>query len=503
MNNNELDNTIQDNSEEAIDKNKANEVTAASKEGGEAGSSGSAAQNSAEKSQQSGSIFTVGGGSAGSYSSGEYSYGKKEEIPDYRYAFTQSAHEPRGREAKPRNKNSGKSWLIAAVITGVILLTAFAGLGGALLAGGGNRDGNDTMLGNQNTTETSAPAETNTGGSSAIIIKNNGSVSVETVGGNIGDSNLTIPDVVALVKDSVVEISTEKGDYNGRYVVSGAGSGVIIGRSEDGKTVYIATNNHVIEGADSITVRLTNGNEYSATLRGTDSSSDLAVLTLAAKEPVTVAQLGSSATLRVGEEIIAIGNPLGELGGTVTNGIISALAREVEIDGADMTLLQISAPVNPGNSGGGLFNMRGELIGVVNAKSSGADIDNIGFAIPIDTAFEIMSELIEYGYVTGRVELGLTLIDVNDSFTAWRYGVNALGVYIYDSKYSDEVKSGDRVVSVNGIEVSSTADIKSALGDCEVGDVVTVRVSRKGKQYDVEITLREYIPASAEATDDK
>ena len=117
----------------------------------------------------------------------------------------------------------------------------------------------------------------------------------------------------------------------------------------------------------------------------------------------------------MGEGVIAIGNPLGELGGTVTNGIVSALAREVEIDGQAMTLLQTNAAVNPGNSGGGLFNMKGELIGVVNAKSGGDNVENIGFAIPIDAAYDIACELITHGYVTGRVELGLSLVDVTDT----------------------------------------------------------------------------------------
>jgi serine protease Do len=324
---------------------------------------------------------------------------------------------------------------------------------------------------------------------------------IETISGNIGDSDLSMPDVVALVKDSVVEITTETSVYNGRYVQSGAGSGVIIGKSEDGKTVYIATNNHVIAEADTINVRLTNGSVYAATLRGTDSTSDIAVITITVNEPVTVAQLGSSASLKVGESVIAIGNPLGELGGTVTNGIISALARGVEIDGANMTLLQTSAAVNPGNSGGGLFNMRGELIGIVNAKSSGENIDNIGFAIPVDTAYEIISELIEYGYVTGRVDAGLTLIDVTDTYTAWYYGVSTLVVYVYESKFTTDVQSGDRIVSVNGVEVSSSADIKGILGDCSVGDSVTVRVSRKGKQYDASIVLREYVPSGVTAAE--
>ena len=319
-------------------------------------------------------------------------------------------------------------------------------------------------------------------------------MTVKTVTGKIGDDALTIPDVVALVKDSVVEIFTEKRAYNGWYVSSGAGSGVIIGKSDDGKRAYVVTNNHVIDEADTINVRLTNGEKYTATLIGTDSVTDIAVVSIEIEADFSVAELGSSAGLVVGESVIAIGNPLGELGGTVTTGIISALAREVSIDNNQMVLLQTNAAVNPGNSGGGLFNMKGELVGVVNAKSSGTGIENIGFAIPVDTAYPIIVELIKYGYVTGRPTAGLTLVDITDRFTAMYYGLDSLGVYVTESKFTDEIKNGDRIVSVNGTKVSSEAEVKSILGDLKVGDKVTFTVARKSGQFDVPVTLREDVP---------
>lgn len=500
MNNNELDNLRQDGS---VDEKAAGSAPADKK------TEEKAEQNNPNPStEREGSIYSVGGRSGEAYNpprpDGEYSLGKKEEIPDYRYTFSQNS-QPAVPVKKKKKNRIGKTALVALLAAALILSAALAGFGGSLLAqeftGSDKKAETTTSNDNISTSETTAAANNTAGDSSAIIIKNNGSVSVETISGNIGDSDLSMPEVVALVKDSVVEITTETSVYNGRYVESGAGSGVIIGRSEDGKTVYIATNNHVIAGAEKINVRLTNGSEYAATLRGTDSTSDIAVITITVNESVTVAQLGSSTSLKVGESVIAIGNPLGELGGTVTNGIISALAREVDIGGSSMTLLQTSAAVNPGNSGGGLFNMKGELIGIVNAKSSGENIDNIGFAIPVDTAYDIIKELIEYGYVTGRVDAGLTLIDVTDTYTAWYYGVSTLGVYVYESKYSTDIQSGDRIVSVNGVEVSSSAAIKSILGDCLVGDTVTVRVSRKGKQYDVSLTLREYVPSNTVVTE--
>ena len=239
--------------------------------------------------------------------------------------------------------------------------------------------------------------------------------------------------VVYRVADSVVEITTEtivKSGRIGQYVTSGAGSGVIV--SAEG---FIITNNHVISGADSIVVTLTDGTKYAATLIGTDEQSDIALLWIdAGSKQLTVATMGASFDTVVGEDVLAIGNPLGSLGGTVTEGIISATARQISIEGTDMTLLQISAPINPGNSGGGLFNMAGELIGIVNAKCSSDDVEGLGFAIPIDTAYDIICELYRYGYVRGRVTTGLTLVDVSSVNPALRYfNSTYTGVYVYES----------------------------------------------------------------------
>ena len=402
---------------------------------------------------------------------------------------------------KAKRNNAGKVGLIAAVIVAAMMLAVVSGFIGAMLATRTDGNPNNTVDSSQNYAETHTPVPDSSGSNKSedntvIIIKNNKSETVETVKGNIGDTNLEIPDVVSLVKDSVVEIFTESSTYNGRYVTSGAGSGVIIGSITKSNNVYIVTNNHVIDGASKITVRLTNGSEYSASLKGTDPVTDIAVLMITIDENYTMATLGSSENLRVGETVIAIGNPLGELGGSVTNGIISALSREVEIDGNAMTLLQTSAAINPGNSGGGLFNMRGELIGIVNAKSSGSTVDNIGFAIPIDIAYEIVRDLIEYGYVTGRVDAGLELINISTYIDVWRNNVEGMGVYVKRSLYTDEIKYRDRIVSVNGTAVSTKEEFDKLIGNYAIGDTVTIRVSRDGNQIDVKLTLREYKPES-------
>lgn len=302
----------------------------------------------------------------------------------------------------------------------------------------------------------------------------------------------TIKSVVEQCANSVVEIQTES-VTNGsnpfqQYVSSGAGSGVIL--TQDG---YIVTNHHVIEDANSITVRTRSGDEYNASLVGSDEQSDLAVLKIDATG-LTPAVLGDSTTLEVGDLAIAIGNPLGELGGSVTSGIISALDREMTIDGQTMTLLQTDAAVNPGNSGGGLFNANGDLIGIVNAKSSGENVEGIGFAIPISTAADIIDELIANGEVTSRPTLGVSLYNVEDEMTASQLGVDSTGVYIVqivDGGAADNagLRSGDRIVSVDGSEVSSASDVRAALNKHKIGESISITVERNGQTQDFDVAL--------------
>ena len=217
---------------------------------------------------------------------------------------------------------------------------------------------------------------------------------------------LSYAEAAAIVKDSVVEINTEYTVRNSRfrYAAGGAGSGVIL--SEDG---YIITNAHVImdenmrNPADTITVRLTDGTEYRAAIVNYDAYEDIALLKIEA-DGLTPVHIGDSDELVVGEEVLVVGNPLGELGGSVTNGIISATEREIEVEDTAMTLLQTNAAVNPGNSGGGMFNLKGELVGIVNAKSSGSGIEGIGFAIPANHAVSVAEKLMDSDYVPEEKE---------------------------------------------------------------------------------------------------
>lgn len=309
--------------------------------------------------------------------------------------------------------------------------------------------------------------------------------------------------VVQQVEDSVVAITTESvatSTFFRQYVTKGAGSGVVL--TTDG---YIVTNYHVINGARQITVTTNDGTQYDATLIGSDASNDIAVLKVDAKG-LTPAVLGDSDSLKVGDPVLAIGNPLGTLSGTVTDGIISALERQVTIDGNAMTLLQTSAAVNPGNSGGGLFNASGELIGIVNAKSSsdssGNSVDNIGFAIPINSVKTIIEDLISHGYVTGQIVLGVSLVDIADERTALYYGLDSTGVYIQSVETGSiadlgGLQAGDRIISFGGTAVSTADELKALLADCSVGDRVEVKVSRSGREYSHSLVLTEYVPQSA------
>ncbi|MCE5195850.1 MAG: trypsin-like peptidase domain-containing protein [Negativicutes bacterium] len=304
---------------------------------------------------------------------------------------------------------------------------------------------------------------------------------------------LSVSQITALAADSVVEIQTEATIENWRsvqYVTTGAGSGVII--SEDG---YIITNQHVIDGASVIAVSLRNGEAYEASLVGSDSKIDIAILKINATG-LTPAVFGDSDQLVVGELAVAIGNPLGQLGGTVTDGIISALDRELEFDNATMNLLQTNAAINPGNSGGGLFNAYGELIGIVNAKSTGTGVEGLGFAIPINDVKAVLGDLMTYGYVRGRIDLHLTLQDVSSYYGIF-YGIANPGVYVagVDTGSNAEkngIKAGDYLLSIDDTRVNSVAEVNKLLQNYSVGDQINFQIMRNNRTYSGSMILEAY-----------
>lgn len=316
-------------------------------------------------------------------------------------------------------------------------------------------------------------------------------------------SELSIQEIIARNENSVVAIETESvstDSWLGQYVTQGAGSGIVY--SEDG---YIITNNHVISGASSIKVTLHNGTELKASLVATDPQTDVAVIKVD-ETGLTPVSFGDMTSLSVGDLAVAIGNPLGTLSGTATEGIISALEREITIDGKSMSLIQTSASINPGNSGGGLFDQYGHLIGMVVAKSSGSDVEGLGFAIPADTVSKVAKSLIEHGYVADRPVTGITIVDLTDANDAMQYGVDLTGVYIKDvtgkSAKKAGLKSGDLVYFINDVKVTSSAVLLKEIQKHEVGDTVTFTIVRDGDILKYDVTL-EASKGNATASQDK
>ncbi len=366
---------------------------------------------------------------------------------------------------------------IAIICAATILLSAVFGFGGAYIAVLLYNEPVVTAAGNSSPVEIDLTYLT-TGIDSSCLVERSG-------------EDLSIPEIYEQTSESVVEISTEimqTAGGMGQYIFSGAGSGVVI--TADG---YIVTNNHVIEGAQAITVTMKNGDIYEATLVGRDGRTDIAVLKIEASglKPV---HFGDSDTIIVGEQAIAIGNPLGELGGTVTEGIISALNREIVVDGEGMTLLQTSAAVNPGNSGGGLFNSRGEMIGIVNAKTGGFNVEGLGFAIPINSAAEVIEQIIDYGYVPGRPVLGVRLLDITDPGTAAYYRVPTTGVYVYETVGLNNLQAGDRLLKIGDRSINSIIDVREAVDSYKVGETAVVTVQRGNNKVELPVTLIEATP---------
>lgn len=314
-------------------------------------------------------------------------------------------------------------------------------------------------------------------------------------------SKMTVQEVTNKTKDSVVEIKTESVSADAwmqQYVTEGAGSGVVM--TADG---YIMTNNHVIDGASKITVTTSDDKEYEAKLVGTDSITDIAVLKISAKN-LTPATYGNSDQLAVGDMAVAIGNPLGELGGTVSAGIISALDRELAIDGKTMTLLQTDASINPGNSGGGLFNGDGQLIGIVVAKSSGSNVEGLGFAIPINKAADVAQQLMDKGYVSDQPSTGMSYAESNQGNGAAQFFGNSqdsqsqsssAAVYIQEVTGTNAKKagfqSGDLVYAVDGTRITSFNTLSSIVTSHKVGDKLTYTIVRGNQTKEIKLTLEE------------
>lgn len=298
---------------------------------------------------------------------------------------------------------------------------------------------------------------------------------------------LSVVDINKKVKNSVVGILiAERAEQDPVF----SGSGFII--SEDG---YIMTNAHVIASASSVKVVLSDGiSEYNAVIVGEDDRSDLAILKIEATG-LQAAELGNSDRLEVGEVVVAIGNPYGmELAGTVTDGIVSALNRKIEMNGGFMTLIQTNASINPGNSGGPLVNSYGQIIGITSSKLVATEFEGIGFAIPINYATSITEELISYGYIKTRAYIGIQGSELTEEYA--NYHNLPRGVYVsYVDPECDAAKKGlkedDIIVGFNGEEILSMAELNDLKDSFHPGDTVTVTVWREGKEFEISITLTE------------
>ena len=302
---------------------------------------------------------------------------------------------------------------------------------------------------------------------------------------------LTAAQIYANNVDCVVALTCRVNSASGNTGTS-AGTGFVI--SEDG---YIVTNHHVIDSANKITVTMHDGTELQARLIGSDSTNDVALIKVEATGMKAV-KLGSSAELVVGDQVVAIGNALGELSSSLTVGYISGIDRDISTDGSVINMLQTDAAINSGNSGGPLFNAKGEVVGITTAKysgttTSGAAIESIGFAIPLDDVREILDDLMTYGYVRSGY-LGVYVQDV-DASVADFYGF-PVGVYVYSVEpgfCADEagIQAKDIMVELGGYKITCMNDLSRALRQFEAGDTVTIRLWRGGQDILVEVTLDE------------
>ena len=294
-------------------------------------------------------------------------------------------------------------------------------------------------------------------------------------------------DTVVMVYSTVVYNS-----YGQQNTGTSTGSGFII--SQDG---YILTNHHVIEGATQVSVVTHSGEEYRATIIGSDSTNDIALLKVDAGD-LPVAELGSSDALTVGDQVVAIGNPLGELTSTMTVGYVSGKERAVTTDGATIDMIQTDAAINSGNSGGPLFNMQGQVVGITTAKysgqsASGATIEGIGFAIPMDDVMEVVADLVQYGYVKSAY-MGVTVLDL-DAGLASMYNL-PVGVFVQSVEPDGPaaaagMQAEDIIIQLGGKTVTNYNDLARALREYEPGDTTTVTVYRAGVKWELEITLTE------------
>ncbi len=334
---------------------------------------------------------------------------------------------------------------------------------------------------------------TQTPKSTAITVSNRKAPSVEVIKVD-GKTKMTMPEVYRAVIDSVVSInsSSTKTNIFGQPVESAAaGSGFVI--TDDG---YIVTNYHVVQSATSTEVTMYDGKSYTAQIIGGDEDYDIAVLKIDAKE-LTPVTLGDSEKINVGQAVAAIGNPLGELTFSMSQGIVSCANRAINVDGTPFNMIQVDCSVNPGNSGGPLVNEYGEVLGIVSAKYSTystTTVEGLGFAIPINDVSAMIREIITNGYVGNKPYLGINAGTLTDTMAQqYRFSINK-GVFIYSVEDGSAAQKaglqmGDVITKLDKKEITSMDDLSAAKKSYAAGDTVKLKVFRGGKTIDVSLTF--------------
>ena len=391
--------------------------------------------------------------------------------------------EPTPEKKQKREKKNGFG-------KGVVALSLVCALLGGVVGAGGFR-----ILEKAQSEKTVKPTPSSS--SATMLISSGEHATVETANVEAG-SLMTAAQVYEKNVNSTVGITTEINGYNffGQPTTSAAaGSGFIL--TADG---YILTNQHVIDGANSITVTMYDGSKYDATLVGEDASNDIAVLKIEAQN-LTPVVLGSSDSLKVGEDVVAIGNPLGELTFSLTKGTVSALDRAITLSsGVTMNLIQTDTAINSGNSGGAMFNLYGEVVGITNAKYSSnsfsgeASIDNIGFAIPIDEVRDIVTSIIEKGYIS-KPYIGVSVGDVSAESQGYGLpkGAAVQSVEADSPAETAGLKPNDIITHVDGEAISGYKDLSNAISERGVDAKMELTVYRQGETLTLTVTIGERI----------
>ena len=400
----------------------------------------------------------------------------------YHYSYNNNPQPsaPQPEQPKKAHKSHRTAGKVAALVLCCALVGGGAGVGGAAIYSAASGSGNSNTVSTiyQNKTPTTT-------------------VSVSTAD---GIKEMSLSEIYASYADSCVCVNVtatvQQGFY--QYEASGAGSGFII--SEDG---YIVTNYHVIDGANSIKVTLNNGESYDATLIGGEELNDVAVLKVNGVTGLKPVVLGDSDSLVVGETVSTIGNALGSYSFSQTSGTVSATGRSVTMsDGTVMNMIQTDCTINNGNSGGPLFDQYGRVVGITSAKlsnngstsSSEATIEGMGFAIPINDVIDIITDYMQYGYVTGRPSMGITVASITEQYQStfgWPAGVYVNSVESGSCAEAAGLKQGDIITKLGDTEVTSVSELSSAKNQFKAGESTTLTIYRSGEYLTVNITFDE------------